>query len=464
MGSIKNKLAFYPALLAGKGLMVYYKRQGKERSDHAGMGAMRICPDFLKYVKKPPLTVIASGTNGKTTVTGMVAKLLTLQGMSVTYNDWGANHHAGHARCLLGAVNVFNHSTKDAAVVEMDELVSPINLPAIKPQYAIITNIGRDSMLGNAHPNYIREKMEKAAELSPDTFYIVNADNPLCVDIGKNNRRVFYGVADLKTEPRPSLTDDFPVCNICGTKPVYKYRNYRLIGDYECPCCGFKRPHCDYFVEKVNYEDHTITVREPKGTFIYPANSLFVHNIYNYVSVIAMFREMGMESDVLASYLKDVYPPKSRETTQKIGDITLKSVLCKGQNVSAASTVFEAVAREEGEKCLVLLLDEYFRDPKKSETIAWIFDTDYEYLNDPKIKQIIVGGQRYLDHRVRLLMAGIPAEKLTFVQDYHEVVKYVPTTGVDTVYVLHDVNFVTRGQQIRDEIKQKLLDAGRNEE
>ena len=453
-----KKLSFYPSLVAGKILLRYYNAIGYKQWDRAGMASMRLCDDFLKYVKKPPLTFAVSGTNGKTTITSMITDILRKEGKTVAYNDWGANHFAGHARCLLDAVNVFNRSTKDAAVIEMDELISPINMPAFNPTYTIITNIGRDSMLGNAHPDYIREKLEQASDLTPDSFYIVNADSPLCTEIGKNNKRVFYGVTDLGIEHSKSLTDDFPVCNFCGTKPKYNYKNYHIIGDYYCPNCGFKRPDCDYFVEKVDYEKSEITVREPKGTFVYPVNSTLTFNIYNYIALIALFREMGMDSKVLANYLKEVYPPVSRETSCKVGNIELKSQMCKGQNVFASSMVFETVAKAEGDKCVVLLLDEYFKnDPKQMETIAWIFDTDYELLNNDKIKKIVVGGRRYLDHKVRLLMAGIPPEKIVCVKDYKETPNHVLTEGVDSIYVLHDVNFVSRGKEVKDKIKEILI-------
>lgn len=447
-----RKLQFFVALWAGKLFLWWYLRRGKRQNDRPGMVSMRLCGDFLKYVAKPQLTIAVTGTNGKTTVSSMVASILEAQGKSVSYNDWGANHHAGHARCLLDAVSIFNKPTKDAVVIEMDELISPINVPKLKPDYLIINNLARDSMLRNAHPGYIQDHLRQAVEAAQDTVVIVNADDPCCCFLGEHNRRVYFGMTDTRTNPMPTRVDDFSVCPKCGAKPVYKYRQYRHVGEFYCPRCGLKTPERDYFIQQVDYEGMTMQVREPDGIHGYPLVSKAIYNIYDVAAVIALFRDMGMPAEMLAQALGHVKVPASRETRQTVEGIELITQLAKGQNPTATSTVFENVYRDPRTKEIVLLLDEVFDDPHKSETIAWIYDSDYEFLGGDTVKKIIVGGERYLDHRVRLLLAGIPAERIVCVRDPFDTPQYVDTEGVEHIYVLHDVNFISRGHRIRDEI------------
>lgn len=450
-----KKLQFWIALWAGKLFLWWYKKTGHVRNDRPGMVSMRLCSDFLKYVAKPELTIAVSGTNGKTTISSVVAGLLQEQGKSVSFNDWGANHHAGHARCLLDAVSIFNRPTKDAAVIEMDELISPLNVPKIKPAYLIVTNLARDSMERNANPQYIGAQLKKAAEGSPDTVVIVNADDPLSCFIGEKNRRLCFGVYDQHTNSRPAIANDFTVCPHCGTKPVYHYRNYRHIGDFECPNCGLKSPHRDYFVEAADKDQ--ITMREPGGVFTYPILSSAVHNIYNLAAIVALFRDMGLSPEKLAEGLKKAKLPVSRESREVVGGIELITQVAKGQNPTAVSTVFENVAKDTSEKEIILMLDEVFKDPNKTETVAWIYDTDYEYLNDEHIHKIVIGGERYLDHRLRLLLAGVPEEKLVYMQNIYDTAKYVDVTGISKIYVLHDVNSITRGKMVRDAVKERII-------
>lgn len=81
-------------------------------------------------------------------------------------------------------MSIFNKPTKDAVVIEMDELISPINVPKLKPDYLIINNLARDSMLRNAHPGYIQDHLRQAVEAAQDTVVIVNADDPCCCFLG----------------------------------------------------------------------------------------------------------------------------------------------------------------------------------------------------------------------------------------------------------------------------------------
>lgn len=450
-----KKIQFWIALWAGKLFLWWYKKTGHTRNDRPGMVSMRLCFDFLEYVAKPELTIAVSGTNGKTTVSSVVASLLREQGKTVSFNDWGANHHAGHARCLLDAVSIFNRPTKDAVIIEMDELISPINVPKIKPNYLIVTNLARDSMERNAHPEYIGAQLEKAAEGSPDTVVILNADDPLSYFVGQKNRHLYFGVFDQHTHSLPALANDFTVCPHCGAKPEYHYRNYRHIGDFECPNCGLKSPNRDFFIQSV--ENNQIVMSEPEGIYRYPIISGAVHNLYNLAAVIALFRDMGLSSKELSAGLKKAALPVSRESRQMVAGIELITQVAKGQNPTAVSTVFENVVKDPSEKQIILMLDEVFADPNKTETVAWIYDTDYEYLNNEHIHKIVIGGERYLDHRLRLLLAGVPAEKLVYMRDIYETANHVDFDGISKIYVLHDVNSITRGKQVRDAVKERII-------
>lgn len=452
-----RKLQFWIALWAGKLFLWWYKRTGHVRNDRPGMVSMRLCGEFLKYVAKPALTIAVSGTNGKTTTSSMIASVLTEEGKTVSYNDWGANHHAGHARCLLDAVDIFNRPTKDAVVIEMDELISPINIPKLKPDYMIINNLARDSMLRNAHPQYIQERLRRAVDGVPETTVIVNADDPLCCFLGKKNRRIYFGMANTHTNPRDTLVDDFGVCPNCGARPVYNYRQYRHVGDFYCPQCGLKTPQRDFYVETIDQTKEEITVREKDGAYTYPMVSGSIYNLYDMAAAITLLRQLDIPPERLAREFRQVRVPASRETRQLVGGIELITQLAKGQNPTAASTVFEGISRDPHTKEIVLLLDEVFDNPHKSETVAWLYDSDFEFLGGDTVKKIVVGGERYLDHRVRLLLAGIPQEKLLCLRDPFETAKYVDVSGVERIYVLHDVNFISRGHQVRDEIAQRIL-------
>lgn len=457
-----NRLRFWAALMGGKLFLAVYRKQGRLRNDRPGMVALRLYRDFLKYVAKPSLTIVVTGTNGKTSTSSLVAQLLQRQGMTVSYNDWGANHHAGVARCLLDAVSWFNRPVKDAAVIEMDELVSPEDVPYLKPRYIIITNLSRDSMLRNAYPAHIATRLRQTIHETPGAMVVLNGDDPLSCFLadGEENRRAYFGLAPVGPSQNPPLADDFAVCPRCGSTPVFAHRSRRHMGQFRCPGCGLEPKKPDYLVEKLDLDKGIITLREPDGTHVYPLPSANVHTATNVAALVPLFRDLGMSPEELAQGLREVKLPQSRESRETVRGITLQTIMAKGQNAPAVSTALANVVADPAAKEVVLLLDEHYDEPGETETIAWIHDVDFELLTHPSVHRIVLGGARYLDHQVRLRMAGIPGEKLVCLPKEEDVAEQVSLRGIEKIYILHDVNCISRSRRILERIRQRLEQEG----
>lgn len=54
--------------------------------------------------------------------------------------------------------------------------------------------------------------------------------------------------------------------------------------------------------------------------------------------------------------------------------------------------------------------------------------------------------------------AGIPAEKLVCLREEGDTPAYVDLSGVEKIFILHDVNAVSRGRMIRDAVKARILE------
>lgn len=449
-------LRFIISLWASKLCLFLFKHTGRERDDRPGILALRLCPDFLDRVKKPQLVVAVTGTNGKTTISNLVSNILNLEGKKVAYNTWGANYKAGQARCLLDAVSIFNRPTKDAAVVEVDELLSYKTLPWIQPNYVIVTNICRDSIRRNAHQDLIFSRINQGVSKLPNATLILNADDPNSSFLGENNNKRFFAIADQHADVFETNVSDFPVCPKCGTIPVFNYRHYRAIGNFYCPHCGLKSKTGDFIGTKLDFDKREMLVKEKDGEFKYPLVSDTIFNAFNIMAIITLFRTIGYSPEVIAEHIKHIKLPENRVACEDLGKIKMYTFSAKGQNVSAASTVFEYLAKEPSKKELILLLDEHYGDDPNIETITWLYETDFEYLKNENIKKIIVAGQRYLDYKLRLRLAGIPVEKTVCVFDEQTIPDYVSTDGIESIYVLHDVTTVLRAKKIKDKIKEKI--------
>lgn len=445
-------IRFLFSLWASKFILFVYKKTGRTRNDRPGLLAIKLCPNFLKYVKKPKLVIGVTGTNGKTTVSSLTYDILKMSNKRIAFNDWGANMPAGHARCLLDSVNIFNKSKVDVVILEVDEVTSFNSLSKIKLDYLIVTNIARDSIRRNAHPEYIYNMISMAVNSSPTTKLILNADDPISSFLGEKNKKFFYAIKGTKNEELKSNINDFAVCPKCGGKPMYEYRNYNNIGKFHCSSCDLKSYEADYIAFDIDYKKLTMIVNK-KEKFSLISDTIF--NAYNILSVIALFKELGYSYHDLSQLIKKIEIPKSRESVIETNNIKLYTYLTKGQNVSAASTVFDYLSKEPSKKQLILLLDEVYGNLNATETITWLYETDFELLNNENISKIIVGGARYLDYKARLLLAGIPSSKIVCIKDEYETYKYIDL-DVEKIFVLHEADAVSKAKEVRTLVKDEI--------
>ena len=67
-----GRLRFLIALWVAKLSIVALKITGHNGTNFPGVIAIKICPQFLRYIGKPKRIIAITGTNGKTTVTNMM--------------------------------------------------------------------------------------------------------------------------------------------------------------------------------------------------------------------------------------------------------------------------------------------------------------------------------------------------------------------------------------------------------
>ena len=96
-----GKLRFLFALWMAKLSIPALKITRHNGTDFPGSLAVKLCPDFLKYIGRPDTIVAVTGTNGKTTVANMLGDVLTAEGKNVLSNRAGSNIISGVSTALL---------------------------------------------------------------------------------------------------------------------------------------------------------------------------------------------------------------------------------------------------------------------------------------------------------------------------------------------------------------------------
>ena len=141
---------------------------------------------------------------------------------------------------------------------------------------------------------------------------------------------------------------------------------------------------------------------------------------------------------------------------EEVDGIKIISHMAKGQNPIACSCVFDYIRSEKGKKEIILLLFDLFDAKESSENITWLYDCDFEFLNSNDIDKIIIGGPRAQDFYLRLLIAGVPKEKLVFTEEPKDTANYLSLDKEKDIYILFELYDEQIANDVREEVKNRI--------
>lgn len=453
---MRKNLRFYLALLCAKGTAAGLRLLGRKATNMPGSCAIRLCPDFLGRMPRPTRVIGVTGTNGKTSTSNMVEDMLASCGYDFICNGNGSNVDTGVAAALINNSTLLGKPKKDLAVFELDERSAPRILPYLRPDILLITNIFRDSYKRNAHVEFILDILNRY--IPDSTRLILNADDLLCAGIRPENPRVYFGI-DRQPDDGDTcrnIVQDVRVCPQCGGKLTWDFVRYHHIGRAHCPACGFASPAPKYRVISTDPARRTMRVELAGVERELPLPNSSTINVYNSLAAVALLSEFGLPAEKLAAAMDKLAVSETRFNEEKVNGRSLVMHLAKGQNPIACSRAFENARDYPGKKAVLLFLDDFYDATHSVESTPWLYDTDFEFLNDENIASITVAGARHWDVFLRLLMAGVPREKIAHSGDTGRAVELTPTQGVDTVFILYDVFNIRFANGVRDQIRERL--------
>lgn len=452
-----SKVRFYAAMLASKALYFGLRMLGRNASYLPGKVAVKICKDFMACMRLPKTVICVTGTNGKTTVSNLLTNVLRKSGYTVTNNSFGSNIQAGVATALMADASFSGKVKSDIAVLEVDERSSLLVYPYIRPTYILCNNIMRDSVKRNAHTDFISFIINKG--IPEGTKLILNADDIICAHLGLHNPdRTYFGVsAEAPADNAMPFLRDIVYCPECGELLDAHYIRYNHIGRVYCPKCGYKTPEPDFAVTEIDRAGGTFTVTHDGVEERYKLVNDNITNLYNFCGLIALLNRCGIPYEKVKAAFDTIEIVKTRHEEVTVGDHTLKVILAKGQNPIACTGVYRYTAACAGDnKAVLISVDDVGDNQNNTENMGWIFDTDYSYLADDSIAQVIFTGKRCRDHYLRALMAGVPAERLLAVDAWQDGVASVDLSQCGDIYLLYELYRDPEMRQIRAGLLQKM--------
>ncbi len=455
-----DKLRYFIALWAAKLSIIALKITKRNGTNFPGVVALKICPTFLKHIAKPKKIIGVTGTNGKTTVCNLAIDMFKVDGKVVLDNSMGSNINSGISTSFIKGVNLFGKCRYETALIEIDERSAPVLFPYFTPEVLLINNLTRDSIMRNGHPEFIGRLLTQ--ELPAETKLILNGDDLIAANIAPDNERVYFGIDKMDTDVKEciNLINDMQICPNCNSILKYDALRYHHIGKAYCPACGFKSPECEYEAFDVDTESMTVRIKDKAGETSYRLLNDSVFNIYNVVAVVALFRELGYSQERIAELLEKIEIVKSRFSEEEAGAYTIVRQMSKDKNALGASRAFDYVSGRPGEKELILMMNCLGDTHHWSENVCWLYDADFEFLNKEDIKNIIVTGPRAKDYYLRLKLAGVADEKISFVEKELDAPKALQLNKGESIYVFYGTDSIVLANRVINNVKKEIAERG----
>ncbi len=361
-------MKFYIALFISKLAYIGLKLLRRPATSFAGFVALKICPDFLKYTQRyiDKAFINITGTNGKTTTSGILAHILEENNNRVIHNIKGAN-------MLSGIANVFvRHicpiKKYDYAVIETDEAYLTKVYDYVKGDYLIVTNLFCDQLDRYGEADFTSKIIQEAIAKNPNLKLVLNADDPVVREFGKGRNAIYYGINN----------------------------------------------HADYKAS-VTMRDNYFEL-EVNNTLKFKINLVGEYNAYNALAAIATALKNGFTHTQIQKALDSYHTAFGRAETRIIKGHNVLIQLIK--NPTGANEVLKTIDFNSN---IIIALNDAYSDGRD---ISWIWDTDFEILNNAR-KPITVSGTRAYDIAIRLKHAGIKTENIVIEPDVKKAFKDV---------------------------------------
>ena len=357
-------------------------------------------------------SVVVVGTNGKTTVTNLLADAFEAVGKTVVCNRTGANLDSGVATALLGSTGA------DWGVFESDELWVAKILPQLRANYVVLLNLFRDQLDRMGEIDHIQEAIVQALSSSPDTVLIYNADDPLCQVIAnqvKNSCAPFGIDEDLGLAQNTVV--DAGMCQCCDSALVYEWRQYGQLGAFKCPACGFerKRPDCAMRDVAISGERADVSIYFKGQTTRLAIPYAGAYMLYNVLAVCAAASCCGLPLEKVEKAIASFAPDNGRLQHYEINGQQVLLNLAK--NPIGFNQNLRIVLKQSGPKAVAFFINDKEAD---GHDVSWLWDVDFQELALSEELVAYAGGLRRNDMQVRLKYAGIEAALVDGAQDFLE--------------------------------------------
>ncbi|MBS5949885.1 MAG: Mur ligase family protein [Clostridium sp.] len=419
------------SILASKITIFLTKTILKGGTTFPGKVALKIDRNILKKVSQGYKVVLITGTNGKTTTTSMIYNIVKEDGKKVITNNTGANLFPGIVTTFIDNYKFFSKTEDAYAIIEVDEANLKYITKYITPEIITVTNLFRDQLDRYGEVYTTLNKILEGITLTKDTTLVLNGDESLLGNLELPNKTVFYGFnAKINEDTKIDVNADAKFCKFCKAPYEYNHITYNHLGDFYCTGCGFKRAELKYAVNEIlDLSPDSSTVRI--NNLDIEVSQSGVYNIYNALCAFAITKELGVKDESIIKSLENQDSSFGRQESLNIDGKEVKIILVK--NPAGYNQALDTLClNKESFSCAFLLNDNY----ADGTDVSWIWDVDFEKLQNLNIDEVFISGLRCYDMAVRLKIAGLNEDKFIIETEFENLTSKIKESNNNKIYIL----------------------------
>jgi len=387
--------------------------------------------NILDKVNLPKIVIAVTGSSGKGTTCNLIKHILEDAGYSVALNETGSNGVVGATTLILNNLSINNKFKKDCLLLECDEQHLKLIFKKQKPTHLVITNITRDQPVRNKDLENIYSQIKQA--INEDVHLIINGDDPQLNRLTYEFSNVTtYGIdKTFDSTTSPYLNNvDFGYCPMCGKKLKYTYYHYGHLGKYVCPNGDFKR-HIDYLAKDVNLENYSFKI--DKDTINLNKDALYT--VYATLAAYTTSMVINIPKEKILYALNKDKVISKRGKIYKLDNRDFTMLETKNENNLSYFQSCQYIKKAKGKKTVILGFENVSRRYKQSD-LSWLYDVNFELLNDKSIDKIFLIGRFRYDCLLRLEYAGIKRSKLILIDNLDGLLNEVVDKSEGNIYTM----------------------------
>jgi UDP-N-acetylmuramyl tripeptide synthase len=394
--------------------------------------ALAVDPRALRKLapRIPGGTVLVTGTNGKTTTTGIIAAALEAGGEKVLTNRSGANLVFGLVAAAVADADLRGRPRSHTAVFEVDELHLDRAVEEINPRLVVVLNLLRDQLDRSGELETTAGRIGDALRKLGDGARIVaNVDDPLVAGQARNLPGLVPIGVDATDYLLPGLPHaaDARACPVCNAPLAFTKVVLAHCGTYSCTACDFARPALAYALTKIEAQGiDELRLTTSDGAHI-EAHVGGVYNAYNALAAYAALRTLGIEQQPAARGIAGFRPRFGRQETLRLHGRAMRFLLAK--NPAGFDEVLRTADELGNATTYLIAINDRVADGRD---VSWLWDVDFERLaRTHHTPRIVAAGTRAHDLAVRLKYAGVPTDRVHVEPDPQRALQRAADTARD---------------------------------